>query len=551
VSNNRVWSLLMVVGLSTAASGVSIAAAVGSVSGVVTDSSGQPVRGAIVKATQGMKTVARYTGSDGRYRLPALPGDRLSISVDAFGFAVATKTATGGTANFKLSDQMDLSRLNSSELRYLIPEDNIPQLRVYYECGNCHGLEVPVSRSGMPVEAWRGFLPHMSGYRWGVNFFSDQHSALVAPWVAELFGPDGTMGPNAHPDYSKVKHTPIRDAALKATITEYTIPSRGAQPHSIRVDTATDMVWFSDYDSQSNNIYQFNPKSESFREYKIPLRNAAAHTGAVLSDGSYLVGLDSQEKTPIKLALAKPDGTLQTVEWAGKPRGSRVVARDPSNQDVVWVVAGPETWRMNLKTNERRAYQNPKPKAFPAGSFAGRFALPGDEPNSAGYDLTVDSKGTPWVSQLGQAIIFSINPETGETKMYNQPQMVSARGVVADASDNIWFADYYGHKLGMLDTKTGAVTMYLPPNRYASPYGVSVDKKRGFIWYADTMPNNVTRFNLKNHEFVEYPLPTANADARFVGIDAQGRAWYGGFFNSQLGVVDPGDTAGDQLATSR
>lgn len=64
--------------------------------------------------------------------------------------------------------------------------------------------------------------------------------------------------------------------------------------------------------------------------------------------------------------------------------------------------------------------------------------------------------------------------------------------------------------------------MYQPPGKFAMPYGLAVDFKRGrgHIWYADTMQNRVTRFDLKTKQFIECALPTAHASARFVAVAA-------------------------------
>jgi streptogramin lyase len=528
-----------------------LGAATGSVGGIVRDAAGKPVRGAIVSVTMGTKLVARYTGNDGRYLIQGLDGGKHAIGVTAFGFAPTSQMGEA-KADFRLTPRNAAVDMNTAELRYLISDNNKDQQRVYFLCAGCHGWEQPLARTGMPTEAWQGFLTYMTNYRWGASYLSQKQVVAIAPLVAQVFGPDGVLGPNAKPDFSKVKNTPLQASALTATITEYQIPSKGGQPHSIRSDRTTGRIWFADYDSQSNDIFNFDPKTERFQEFKIPLQNAAAHTGSVLKDGSYIVGLDSREHTAIKLAMVDADGKVSTINWAGKPRGTRVVARDPANENIVWIVAGPETWRLNVRTKELRAYRNPTPPTLPKGSYAEDFAQPGDQPFADGYDVAVDSKGIPWVSQLTQGVLFSIDPENGTTKMYHTPEMYSTRGVAIDPQDNIWYADFYGHKVGMLDPTTGNVKLYKPPNPNASPYGLAIDPKRGYIWYADTLPNSVSRVDPKTGEFAEYPLPTARASLRFVTVDPQGRVWYGGFFNSKLGMIDPGDgSSTGSMLTSR
>ena len=53
---------------------VSLFAADATLRGVVTDASGKPVRGAIVKATLGPKSISRFTQQDGRYEIPVVAG---------------------------------------------------------------------------------------------------------------------------------------------------------------------------------------------------------------------------------------------------------------------------------------------------------------------------------------------------------------------------------------------------------------------------------------------------------------------------------------------
>ena len=63
------------------------------IKGIVTDSNGKPVRGAIVKATLDIKSISRFTQSDGRYEIAVAPGT-YAVSADAFG--LRRKAGLGG-----------------------------------------------------------------------------------------------------------------------------------------------------------------------------------------------------------------------------------------------------------------------------------------------------------------------------------------------------------------------------------------------------------------------------------------------------------------------
>ena len=520
-----------------------VAAGDAAIQGVVTDNSGQPIRGAVVKAASGGKTVARYTDNAGRYQIPGLQAGQYEVSVNAYGFGLAKQTkdtAQDEETSFKLSPQNDVTRLTSADLRYLFPTTDEAYV-VYSSCSTCHGFETVLTRRGLTAAAWQKFLPSMTVNRWGRNFFSDQERvAQLAHGLEQVFGPQGSLGTRANADLSKVRHTPVPDAALRATFTEYTIPSPRAMAHSVIVDDKSGTVWFSEYDAASNNMARFNPDTEKFEQFPIPVPRALAHTGAVLKDGSYLVGMDRFEADG-KVAGVDRNGNVVVYEFPGKPQGSRMVAVDPIREDTVWLAAGDEVWRLNTKTKKFQPFKNPVPEKFPQGSFGGMTAMPGQKPAGNGYAIAVDSKGFPWVTQLDLAIVFKLDPDTGKTTIYHTPEMRSARGLAIDAQDMIWFADYYGNKLGKIDPQSGQVKLYQPPTKNASPYGVTIDFRRNTIWFTDTVGNNITRFDPKSEQFVEYALPTRNTSVRFTGVDRKGRIWYGGFWNGILGVIDPGD----------
>ena len=545
--NTRVANFIIVVGviltpLLFISSNLALAAGDASISGTVIDNASKPVRGATVKANLGTKTVSKYTDNNGRYRIEGLESTLHKVTVDAKGYALANKDVDPNQkseTNFKLSQQNDVSRMVSAEMRFLILESS-DVIQAYDRCSNCHGLETALRMAGMPDAAWEAFLPGMTLRRSGTSQFDEALVAKMLPGVRTLFGHEGLLGPmKAELDYSKVKYSSLTDKALQASITEWKIPTDEAMAHSVTVDENSGIVWFSEIDVPSNKIGRFDPETETFKEFPIPVPEAHAHTGTVMRDGRFIVAMATEGGVDEKLIAANADGELEIYAWPEKPQGARVVVKDPTREDILWIVARNDTWSLNTKTKTFRAYPNPRPPSVPEGSYADTYGRGANAINS--YAIAIDSKGFPWVTQFNLGVIFRVDPTTGETRSYHTPEMLSSRGIGVDAEDNIWYADYYGHKLGMLDPNTGEVTLYQPPTRYATPYGITVDNKRGHIWYADTGGNNITRFDPKTKEFIEYSVPTRNTSVRFMGVDPEGRAWYGGHWGGQIGMIDPGD----------
>src|ERR1700730_1254845 len=65
--------------------------------GVVTNSAGKPVRGAIVKAVAGSLSVSGYSQNDGRYEI-TVPAGSIDVSADAYGFGPKRQTVDAAQA---------------------------------------------------------------------------------------------------------------------------------------------------------------------------------------------------------------------------------------------------------------------------------------------------------------------------------------------------------------------------------------------------------------------------------------------------------------------
>jgi streptogramin lyase len=75
-----------------------------------------------------------------------------------------------------------------------------------------------------------------------------------------------------------------------------------------------------------------------------------------------------------------------------------------------------------------------------------------------------------------------------------------------DAKDRLWFAQYRGDKIGMLDTRTGEFREWAISPRWSSPYDVTIDKNDE-AWTGSMLTDFVTRVDTKSGQSVNYLLP--------------------------------------------
>ena len=75
-----------------------------------------------------------------------------------------------------------------------------------------------------------------------------------------------------------------------------------------------------------------------------------------------------------------------------------------------------------------------------------------------------------------------------------------------DENDRLAFAEFYGDRAGVLDTRSGKMTEYAVPTQHSAPYDAVIDRY-GYLWTAGMETDRVIRIHTETAEAVEFPLP--------------------------------------------
>lgn len=288
------------------------------------------------------------------------------------------------------------------------------------------------------------------------------------------------LGQNGQVWYAETSAGKIALLRPNHTITEFPLP-QGGQPIIVKV--AADGIWFTD--GPGHAIGQLHPATGDIVEYAIP-------SGA----------------SPLFLQIA-PDGS----KWFSKTMG--VGRLSPTGVITEWDVTL-------------------------------------EHPDDNIEQISVDPWGNLWFVErnfdgagaAGTNKVRRLDPNTNVISTYLVPTFGgNPAGVLANPNGTVWVAEYFANAFALLDPNTASHTDELAqPNSAATGANTALARRitgnsgNG----AQTKVNSTT--HIVNPVFtlgwLEYPIPTANAQAEDMRVDLHGRLWFEED-TGQLGMLNP------------
>jgi len=505
------------------------------VSGFVRDAAGAPVRGALIIVADGPRSVARFSGATGVYRIPGVPRKAVQITVSGWGYDAQIRQLKPDkdiAADFQLTPLLDAQTLTSAEILTVIPANKETQW-LQVRCINCHGFTQLGHLRGATHDQWLSVFKIMQ-----LNYGREELMPADWPYAAQLttkyFGPDA-----GQPTAQTVRRVPVSDAALKATFYMIDLPATGrVLPHSITADNKGG-AWVAEYGKYGNSIVRWDLASGALEPIAMKMPDAGAHTPTIDHKGRIWTALITAKQ------LTVIDPLTRTIEYMPLESYPHTLSTDADG--FIWG-SGQKIFRVDPETRAI-TYWTPAsaPRASDSWSALGR--TPGAKADARyhigtspldPYHAVRDSKGMVWFTSYSTGLLTRLDPATGKQDIIRIPGVSSSRGIDIDANDVVWFSSWAGHALVKYDPATGKSEQFRFPTEFAAPYSIRADKMRGYIWVADFTGNHITRFDPRSGAFVEYPLPHNESYPRFISLDSQGRVWFAEWWNSRLGVLDPG-----------
>ena len=173
----------------------------------------------------------------------------------------------------------------------------------------------------------------------------------------------------------------------------------------------------------------------------------------------------------------------------------------------------------------------------PATDEVTAFPLPADRPGANLNTAAFDGDGILWFT--GQSGIYgSVDPETGEMKVFDDPDGRGPYGITATPAGEIWYASLAGSHIAHIDLATGEAQVVEPPTSGQGARRVWSDST-GRIWVAEWDAGQVGVHDPATGEWEEWKLPGDGPQAYAVYVDERDIVWLTDFGANAIVRFDP------------
>lgn len=162
-------------------------------------------------------------------------------------------------------------------------------------------------------------------------------------------------------------------------------------------------------------------------------------------------------------------------------------------------------------------------------------------PEGVGYanlnTATFDNNGTLWFT--GQSGIYGrLFPSTGTIEIFNAPRGPGPYGITTTPNGSVYYASLAGNYIGLIDTRTGQVTVLEPPTPDQGARRVWSDSY-GKIWISEWNAGQLGMYNPQTDQWKEWKLTGKNPKPYAVYVDSKDMVWISDFGSNSMFSFDP------------
>jgi virginiamycin B lyase len=181
--------------------------------------------------------------------------------------------------------------------------------------------------------------------------------------------------------------------------------------------------------------------------------------------------------------------------------------------------------------------------------------------NSWAHDVVIEpATGTPWVGDYINDLLTSINPRTGEQRVYPAPlHGTGMHSLSFDRDGNLWITLQLVAKVARFNTRTGEWRIYGGFSSGSLNHSFALDSEgyvkkdpSGRLYVSTWGGNHTTLLDPATGAIKEIKLPGNPADKPYgIAIDSKGLIWYTKYSENMLGFVHADTGQGKEWALPR
>ena len=348
------------------------------------------------------------------------------------------------------------------------------------------------------------------------SLFSPRDMAIIVPYLAHNY----PVTFDSYTDYDDVKRLGEYGVNANTRIDEYVLPTFG-WTREIAVVPGSKKIWIAETDK--DRLGALDPADGSVKWYPIPGKGKQGpHTMNSDAKGNVWLALEDSfnigrfdTKTEQWRLYPPPEGTVFGVTHDFAFNSDRHV--EPDAQGRIWItdMGMNELWGINIESGHIEKFRQP---------------LPQGETNfhSLLYGAAIDAKrNRVWWSQVyGNAGSFDTEKKHPD-RILPFKRGEGPRRLALQEDGTLWIPLFGASQIVRIDPDTGEETgRFTIPDRGASPYGITYDKKRNAIWAATCNSDRIYRFDIATEKWRHYPMPRKETFIRVIEIDpASGDLW--------------------------
>lgn len=464
----------------------------GVLAGRVSDASGNPMVGVLVKARIDRMTVTVPSQRDGSFRLTELRPGTYEVRAEQRGFAAdARRVVVPSTTSLHFAmttAPVDSHDLSGVDLEKVLPEG--PYKKRLLGCEICHSWTGLTSRKQFRADTWVYGMRTMVGKK--IASIDPKDMQPMAEYLQASFGPDAKL------PLDLLSTDPV-EGGLNIKYVTFDIPTANAMPHTA-VPDGKGNVWFTEFGG--GKIGTVNVKTGQMEEFAIT-EGIAEHPSP------------------------RPHGL--TLDWAGnvwftEPGAGRIGRFDPKTRTFKHYVVPPTKHRMN------RSATNEAPSEVQSANQ-----------EVSTHTLIADPQGDIWFTSLRGDPVRKLNVRTGDfTEYVIRDGGADLYGIARDPkTGRIWYAGLGISEVGYIDPVTGTITRFPTPTPNSGPRRLHIDSN-GVAWFNLYNVSKIARADPATGRVTEWDLPGPRTAQPYpLGLDNQGRVWTQTYKDDLLHMFDP------------